>query len=509
MPAASDGERPRRFGHNAKQELISRCQFCEQIIRHDWLPAVAMLDLGEDFTAHIYLDGKASGVIVFFQLKSKQDWSGNILKDGRTLTYRFDVEDLEHWETFAQPCVLVVWNVTLREGRWILVDEAIADLDRRSSKWRSNTTTTVHFPMEDTSDEAGFRILRQHIGHRMFDLIAKGRPLEFRVEVRLDGSERGRRTRAALEKFVTEGERVELVGPDIASFEGPEWWMPWFGDEADPDRQMLVAESKGSDKIISASISMSGSNNVTEILRYVELKVVRAGSEKILLSNQHQSYPLHIWLPIERAQRTFTGARIELTDTGRDVCESRSLLRFMSALYSGGTLALNYVTPDSGDSSLRFEIEETKDGVSEQELQLFDKLCTIQEKSGKLLRIPDHGVTQSDFDYIPHLLAAYGTGQVEVTGGTATISVTKQGLEVLADKIGEDNRLYFRAFEPEAKLEFLGQQLNLGPVQIHMHGTIDAEAQELRAMAETLDEGESADVSIVAADITYEYQDYI
>lgn len=468
-----------------------------------------MLDLGEDFTAHVYVDGKASGVIVFSQLKSKQDWSSDIRKGGRTLTHRFYVKDLEHWEGFALPCVLIVWNVTSREGRWVLMDEAIADLDRRSPKWRSNTTTTVHFPMENTSDEAELKILRQRIGHRMFDLIAKGRSLEFRVEVRLDDSERGQLTRAAWEKFVKEGERVELVGPEIASFEGPEWWMQWFGDEIDPEKQMLVAESKGSDKILSASISMNGNNGVTEIRRYVELKVIAAGSERILLSNQHQSCPLHIWLPIARSQRTFTGARIELTDTGSDVCESRSLLRFMSAPSSGGVLALNLVTLDSKNYSLPFQIDATEDRGSDQELDLFDRLCTIQEKSGKLLRIPDHGVTQSDFYYIPHLLAAYGTGQVEVAGGTATISVTKQGLEVLADKIGEDSKLYFRAFEPEAEIEFLSQKLNLGPVQIHMHGTIDAEAQELRVVAEALDQGKTADVRIVDADITYEYQNYI
>ena len=181
----------------------------------------------------------------------------------------------------------------------------------------------------------------------------------------------------------------------------------------------------------------------------------------------------------------------------------------MSALSSGGVLALDLITLDSKDYSLPFQIDATEDRGSDQELDLFDKLCTIQEKSGKSPRIPDHGVTQSDFDYIPHLLAAYGTGQVEVAGGTATISVTKQGLEVLADKIGEDSRLYFRAFEPEAEIEFLSQKLNLGPVQIHMHGTIDAEAQELRVVAEALDQGKTADVRIVDADITYEYQNYI
>jgi hypothetical protein len=56
--------------------------------------------------------------------------SHEALKHRRTFRHRFDVEHLEDWERLAQPIVLAVWNVKLREGRWVLVHEAIADLER-------------------------------------------------------------------------------------------------------------------------------------------------------------------------------------------------------------------------------------------------------------------------------------------------------------------------------------------------------------------------------------------
>jgi hypothetical protein len=85
------------------------------------------------------------------------------------------VEHLEDWERLAQPIVLAVWNVKLREGRWVLVHEAIADLDKILAGWRDNKTeTTVHFPAENTVDETGLRNLGHRIGYRMYDIVAKG-----------------------------------------------------------------------------------------------------------------------------------------------------------------------------------------------------------------------------------------------------------------------------------------------------------------------------------------------
>jgi hypothetical protein len=106
-------------------------------------------------------------------------------------------------------------------------------------------------------------------------------------------------------------------------------------------------------------------------------------------------------------------------------------------------------------------------------------------------------------------LAAYRTGKVEVTGGTLTIDVSKEGLATLADEIKETKKLYFRTSDPESEVELLSQRLDLGPVMIRAHGVVDAEAQELRDIARALDEGQTAPVRVVDADITWEYQNYL
>jgi hypothetical protein len=45
MPAVSDANRPRRFGRETRQELISRGQFCEQVTKQGWLPGEPRRDL--------------------------------------------------------------------------------------------------------------------------------------------------------------------------------------------------------------------------------------------------------------------------------------------------------------------------------------------------------------------------------------------------------------------------------------------------------------------------------
>jgi hypothetical protein len=44
------------------------------------------------------------------------------------LVYDLEVKDLKHWENFSLPVVLVIWDINLREGRWALVNQIVADL---------------------------------------------------------------------------------------------------------------------------------------------------------------------------------------------------------------------------------------------------------------------------------------------------------------------------------------------------------------------------------------------
>ena len=50
-----------RFSSEKQQELISRNQFCECVVKFGWMP-VSPEDLGEDFIIQIYFEKQATGV---------------------------------------------------------------------------------------------------------------------------------------------------------------------------------------------------------------------------------------------------------------------------------------------------------------------------------------------------------------------------------------------------------------------------------------------------------------
>jgi uncharacterized protein DUF4365 len=105
-----------RFTPEKQQELISRYQFCERLVQFGWIP-VSPEDLGEDFIVHVYYERKATGVSFYVQEKSVTNLQNR--QKGDFLPYTFEVKDLKHWENFAQPIILVVWDIMLRAGRWL------------------------------------------------------------------------------------------------------------------------------------------------------------------------------------------------------------------------------------------------------------------------------------------------------------------------------------------------------------------------------------------------------
>ncbi len=98
---------------------------------------------------------------------------------GNYLSFSVKVKDLLHWEAFALPVVLMVWDVGLRTGRWILVHEAIADLDKRHPTWRTKNkvTVTVRIPWENDPGDQGLFRLQREIGQRLYPILSRDRPL--------------------------------------------------------------------------------------------------------------------------------------------------------------------------------------------------------------------------------------------------------------------------------------------------------------------------------------------
>jgi predicted nucleotidyltransferase len=189
---------PIRYTAQMRKEQISRNQLCERFIEFGWLAPPPPLDLGEDFIVHICFQGRAVGVHFYVQEKSVT----NLFERKRDdyAFYDFKVADLERWEAFELPVVLIVWDIELREGRWALIDGVITELDQRRPGWRANESTArVHIPWRNTTDDTGLVRLRQSIGWRLYPLISRDKSLKIKIELDFSDKEEGETSRKASE----------------------------------------------------------------------------------------------------------------------------------------------------------------------------------------------------------------------------------------------------------------------------------------------------------------------
>ncbi|MFP4438423.1 MAG: DUF4365 domain-containing protein [Chloroflexaceae bacterium] len=163
---------PARYTDQMRQEQISRNQLSERLAEFGWVIAAPVPDLGEDFVVHIYFEGRATGVMFHVQEKSVTNLHER-RKDDHLVYKNIAVKDVIHWEACSLPVVLIVWDVTLREGRWALMNDVIADLDQRLTDWRDKQAVRVRLPWRNRTDDAGLVQLRQQVGQCLFPLIAR------------------------------------------------------------------------------------------------------------------------------------------------------------------------------------------------------------------------------------------------------------------------------------------------------------------------------------------------
>ncbi len=200
-------DKPVRYTPEKQQELISRSQLSERLVEFGWIPS-SPEDLGEDFIVQIYFQGQATGVSFYIQEKSVINLHER--RRSEFLPYDFEVKDIKHWEKFVQPVVLVVWDVKLREGRWVLLKDAIKHVEQKHPKWRKQKNTRIYFPWNNTTDNKGLLKLQHNIGNSMFPLISKGKELSMAMTFGFPDSQRGRKNARSLETFIDKGGQVTL-----------------------------------------------------------------------------------------------------------------------------------------------------------------------------------------------------------------------------------------------------------------------------------------------------------
>lgn len=493
-----------------RQELISRNQLSERLVEFGWMPNDSVLDLGEDFIVHVYLENRATGVVFHVQEKSVTNLYDRRNASGDELIYRFEVKDLKHWEAFDPPIVvLLVWDIELREGRWVFVDTAIADLDKRLPNWRNNETkTSVHIPWVNSTDDAGLTKLKQQIGHRWYSLISKNRQVEMKVRLRFPNDEEGKKSYDAYDKYVREGSEVTFVGHTIESLEFSDWWGKWFGDY-DPEKVVLTASSSGSREIMPVSIVIVGNNGSTASLSNIELKNVQSGTEVATVTNTHQRYPIHF-------NFTFSNPSVDeqnrmsfqLNSWGGDAYEALNLFKFLYGLMSGGRLDITFLDREGERYSLIVPPHSTI--PPQEELQFFQQICRIQDKSGQIIKVPFDVISREDARAINELMQIFEYGRTNTKGNVLTVSANRKMLELMLGKFeNESNPISLQLIIPDSFVKLFGYEVKTGRMVKTVNGQVNMSPADIQGLLDSLGEGESAQVKIIEAEIVEEFPEIL
>ncbi len=129
-----------------------------------WTTERLRSDYGEDFLVRIFDDGEATELSFFVQSKSTESLVGQMTSGGTLISVRVSVQHANHWQRFAEPVLIAVYDATTEMTYWEIVQDY---LDERVGPDREDAETrVVHVPVENVLNEAGVRSIRRRTRRR-------------------------------------------------------------------------------------------------------------------------------------------------------------------------------------------------------------------------------------------------------------------------------------------------------------------------------------------------------
>jgi hypothetical protein len=489
--------KPRRFTEAQKQEAHSRKQLEECFLSMGWLASVPP-DLGEDFIFTVYFDGIAAGVTFYVQLKSITNLDQR--KKGDSLPYRFATKDLEHWQPFLLPVVLIVWDVNRKEGRWVLADSAISDLDKRFPRWRTQKTATIYLPWINTTDRSGLLHLKAAIGRRLYPIISNGKNFSVQFSFLFENTPEGRSNLEAWERFYKEGEQVTLSGPAIRSIKFPEWWERWQ-ESIDPDKVQLTIGPSASSRSFPIAVDVLTETGVSSSLSNIILKNTKSGTEVIRLSNEDQDAPFSFYIKVNtRTKRVNVTLSLRTQNLGYNVDETLRLMAFCQALAVGGTMTITFL--DNPDAPVRLNVPPGPDWEPNQDfVEIVKKLCRVQRRLGASIRIPQRDISSKDIEAIDELTAITEHGKTVRKRPEAAWTLQLNDPQALLTIYKSGANFLWRGNFPESHVELFGTRIATGPMTRQITGRLDMPYEDLLCTSARLAPGEPLSLVVRQASI--------
>jgi hypothetical protein len=374
---------PIRYTPQKQQEKRSLHQISERLDEFGWMPTRPDEDLGEDLIVHLYFEGKATGVL--FHLQAKSITNLHERRKGETLPYRFAVKDLLHWEQFELPVVLVVWDVKLREGRWVLWNTAIWQLDRQNPGWREQKTATVYLPWKNTTDDAGLIELRKGIGRYLFPLLADPKSMELKFKTEFPDTEAGREELEAFKQIIKHGREGTFSSKLIWSGK----FVSWFGEF---EQVIWSFKQTRHPETYMASLEIIGTSGETSLISNELRATLEDNLETFGFSNSH-IYSTFILLDIIISRNPNENIlNFEINQTanvlGHDANEAYNNLRFWQLLGKGGMLRLRMTVFGGKMLTCDMPAQDESFMLPPEIIDLVSKLRVIQNRTGNFFEVP-------------------------------------------------------------------------------------------------------------------------
>lgn len=493
----------KRYSHQKKQEQISRKQFEAFLEPYDWVTGDIEPDFGEDILVRIYRDGVSTGLSLYIQLKSVKSIAARQLKSGE-ISYKFDVDDLCHWEVQTPMVFIVIWDVTQQMGWWISVTEAIQYLEKHNPGWRKNSSIAVRIPFENRMDEAGLNKIRSTLADLYGPVIGKGKQITINTKFLFPKTPEGQAKFDALQRTMAAGDAIELDGQYIQEFSLPDWWTRIHG-EPDPKEMVLWIGSIPSNDIIPMQIEFQSHGFQPESLPYIEFKRVKEGFEETTLSNAHQDIPMQFNIVIKPGAAAFT-INVNSNYVGKDGQTGLQLINIEKMFAQGGKVQI--MSLKTGKAS-EYLIPPNSRPVPEPRFALFvENLAAIQQKTGRALRIPEFAALKiSQMKEAQELASIVTTGEYIHTTNQVEIDVLKFGVEQLI-RLPQSGDLFLRVEYANVVYELLGEEFELGPCVRTIHGKLSNPYDEISAWYEQAGDNDSYKIKLAMPEITDEYPNW-
>ncbi|MCB9460997.1 MAG: DUF4365 domain-containing protein [Anaerolineaceae bacterium] len=487
-----------RYTSQQQIEDISRAQLDEVFFQLGWIPNPIKRDVGEDIIVGIYDSGRWSGLSFFVQLKGTNSFETYKLKTEPYISYPIDTSDLIHWQNAVLPIVFIVWDIGRRSGIWDTITNIIDRLNQVNPQWTNKKTVQVRLKLSsmlDNVDEA--RNLRRSIADQVYSAIAHKKSLDIDLNLNIPNSPQGKDFFSQFEDFRARGGQITIPPEFIADVSVSDWHQQLYGEAVFSKDHPWFIESRESDISIPTRMDIISPEGKSASLPYIDLKVIWNGPEQGIVSNRHQEIPIHIEIMLNWKTRELA-ISLTLVGPGLNVQDTLDALRFSQIFHTPSSKL--YLMPLTAQKPLMLQspIDKLQNGIDEEFINLVEKLCLIQNKTGVRLVLPELVLDSDTARRINEIHSIVSTGSLQMSNTEATPELTKHTITTALKAIETGQAVSYSTIGSESSIEILGTDIPLGEGNWNITMLPRVNATELQSI---LDDMEADDTKAIPVHI--------